>query len=126
MRVSAYWMSYELPGLPKGLNGSHSHWRVAAAEKKRWRVMSALVARSKRPPKPLASCSIRCTRFSSSEPDYDNLAASFKAIIDGLKDAGVIEDDRSTCIVKREYLWEKTAPKKGMVRIEVWAMNDML
>jgi len=41
------------------------------------------------PTRPLTEARIELVRHSSVEPDYDNLVGSFKAIIDGLRDAGV-------------------------------------
>lgn len=119
-----YKIQYDLPGLPKGLNGSHGHHYAAAAIRKKWRKMSASGALGVGVPKePLARCRIVCTRFSSSEMDYDNLVSSFKPIVDGLKDAGVILDDKSSVIVERSYRWEKVPAKSGHVRIAVEAME---
>lgn len=72
-----------------------------------------------RPAKPLERCALIITRHSSSEPDFDNAVASAKPLVDGLKDAGVIVDDKSSCIVERKYLWEKAPPKKGFVTVRV-------
>ncbi len=75
------------------------------------------MAMTMKPPRPLSLCAIYCTRFSSMECDYDNLTISFKSVIDGLKDAGVIVDDKSSCVKERKYFWEKA--KRGQGRINV-------
>jgi hypothetical protein len=114
-------MEIRLNGLPKTPNGSHGHWRSAAGERKKWRTAVYMTAFFKRPPEPLKKAILTCIRFSSVEPDQDNLAASFKGCIDGLKDAGIIVDDKSSCVVKRTYLWMKAPPKEGSVKICVEA-----
>ena len=71
------------------------------------------------PPKPLKQASITLTRFSSVEPDYDNLVISFKPIIDGLRDAGVIVDDKFSVIGRPSYEWQKSPRNQGRIRVEV-------
>jgi Holliday junction resolvase RusA-like endonuclease len=117
----SYYASFILEGLPKTTNGSHGSWRAAAAERKRWRQAAHMAAKSYNliPDKPLEQACIKCVRHSSVEPDYDNLSISFKSVIDGLKDAGVIADDKSTVIISREYLWQKAPRSKGWIRVEV-------
>lgn len=106
-------------GLPKNTNGSHGHWTRSHGERKKWRKASYSAAIDHKPKKPLDKCILTCTRHSSSEPDFDNLAISFKSIIDGLVDAGIMEDDKSSCVVRREYKWEKAKAGKGFVTIKV-------
>lgn len=113
-----YTLEIRLEGLPP-MNAGHKHWRLAGEDRKVWRQNAAWAAKVGKPSEPLARCSITCTRHSPTEPDYDNLVISFKSIIDGLKDAGVIVDDKSSCIVERKYLWEKAPPKKGFVTVRV-------
>jgi Holliday junction resolvase RusA-like endonuclease len=110
---------FELDGLPKTTNGAHGCWQAAAKERKKWRQAVCLVAYFRRPEKPLEKVRVTCTRFSSSKPDYDNLAISFKSVIDGLVDGKIISDDKSAVIVERKYLHEKASPKKGKIRVEV-------
>lgn len=114
-----YRLDFDLIGLPKTTNGAHGHWRAAAAERKKWRDAVTLVAKFRRPPKPLSKARLELTRFSSSKADFDNLVISFKSCVDGLKDAGVISDDKDAVIVDRKYLWEKAPKGKGRVRIVV-------
>jgi len=74
------------------------------------------------PPEPLWKATVVCTRHSSRVPDYENLAHSFKPLIDGLTvngGGGVLVDDNQAVIGQPEYRWEKAAPKQGRVTIEV-------
>jgi Holliday junction resolvase RusA-like endonuclease len=68
---------------------------------------------------------VRFTRHSSIRPDFDNLAASFKAVQDGLIDAGVIANDTFAVIGNPEYSWEKASPKGGKITIEVFAYSQL-
>ena len=107
-------------GLPSTANSHKAHWAIAGKERKRWRAASCLSCLGQnRPPEPLDRAKITCTRYSASEPDFDNLVQSFKSVIDGLKDAKIIKDDKSSVIVERKYMWEKTAPKQGRISILV-------
>jgi Holliday junction resolvase RusA-like endonuclease len=114
-----------LPGLPRSLNGSHGHWRAAAAERKKWRTAASteafyiLCGSPARKTIPWSHVKIVCTRFSSSPMDFDNLVASFKPILDGIRDAAVITDDTQAVITQREYLWKPDKRGKGRVEVVV-------
>lgn len=115
-----YTLHIKLPGLPKLNNSHYSNWRIAMAERKKWRTASAWACLGKKPTSPLKRCSITCIRFAfGKKPDFDNLVISFKSIIDGLKDAGIILDDSSDVIIERKYLTEKAPAKAGWVEIIV-------
>lgn len=118
--MSPYYLRFELGGLPKLPNGGHCHWRTIHEERKKWKGWVRVMAAGRTPTKPLARAKLKLTRFSSVEPDYDNLAASFKAVIDGLRMAGVILDDRSANIGTPQFSWEKCASRKGKIVVEVW------
>lgn len=68
---------------------------------------------------PLERARLTLTRYSSVAPDFDGLVSSFKHIIDGLIDAGVIVGDSMKVIGAPTYLWEKTSPAKGRVKVIV-------
>lgn len=115
----AYKLSFTLPGLPKIMsNGSHGNWRTAAGIKRKWKDLSIIHCRRHLPPQPLKKAEAVFTRFSSVEPDNDNLAISFKSIRDGLVEAGVIEDDRPS-VLTATYQWVKASPKAGQVSVEL-------
>lgn len=73
----------------------------------------------KQPKEPLEKCEVICTRFSSRKSDFDNLVASFKPVIDGLRDARIIKDDDESVIVKRDYLNAKCKPGEGHITVKV-------
>ncbi len=56
------------------------------------------------------------TRHSAREPDFENLAYSFKEIIDALVKLDILEDDAPTNLT-RTYGWEKAKPSSGKVTI---------
>lgn len=113
-----YKLDIEIPGNPASQN-THKHWRLVSAERKKWRNAVCMIAKFRRPEKPLEKAKLTLTRYSSREMDYDNRVFSFKSCIDGLKDAGVILDDKDSVIVSREYPWIKCAQKDACIRIVV-------
>ena len=125
--MKPYKIEITMIGLPKSMNGSHGHWRAAAARRKEWRTKTAWNAIAAGKPKaPLTKCRIECVRCSSSQMDFDNLVASFKGCIDGLRDAGIIADDTQQVIVERKYLWEKASKYSGRIIIRVEACEDLI
>lgn len=112
-------LEFTLCGLPSTANSHKAHWAVAGKERKKWRQATKMRTFLLRPFQPLTACRLTCTRFSSSEPDFDNLVISFKSVLDGLKDAGIIKDDKSSIVKERKYLWEKVARDEGMIRVLV-------
>jgi Holliday junction resolvase RusA-like endonuclease len=113
-----YVLEIIVPGLPRTPN-AREHYMAKAKHVAAWRSKVFAKAWPHKPPEPLAQARITFTRVSSSEPDYDNLVASFKACMDGLRQAKVIVDDKRANVGRPEYLWEKCAPKKGHVRVKV-------
>lgn len=116
--IEPYKLRIELPGLPPLPNGGHGHWRKDWQTKKKWKEWVILATAGKRPLKPLEVAEMTLTRCSSSEPDQDNLAASFKGIIDGLRYAGIISDDKRSN-VRPNFEWRKAKTKQGKIIIEV-------
>lgn len=74
----------------------------------------------KRPANPLTSFQITATRHSSRFLDYDNLIASLKPAIDGLKLSKVILDDNYNLLNRANYFPEqvKSTEKKIVLRVE--------
>lgn len=110
---------HDLPKIPN--NGSHgSYWQVVA-EKRKWEKLIVFQVGNNRPAKPLKIAKVSFTRFSSVEPDDDNLAASFKRVRDILVNIGILENDKPGNFEggKPEYIFEKTAPKTGRIRVVV-------
>jgi Holliday junction resolvase RusA-like endonuclease len=89
-----------------------------ASERKRWRARVALEIGMRRPKSPCEKVKAVFTRHSARECDDDNLVASFKSCRDGIKDAGVIEDDTRKRIIA-VYRWEKAPQNKGFITIDI-------
>lgn len=113
-----YVLRFELDGLPKMPNNGHGHWRADHERKKKWKEKVILLVGYRRPAVPLEKACVKLTRFSSVQPDYDNLVASFKPIIDGLRYAKVLKDDRMTNF-RPECEWIKAPQGLGKIRVEV-------
>ena len=116
----SYHLRLELDGLPAMGMNARRHWHVVNKENSAWYARVRIATRLKRPPEPLRLARVELTRCSSMEPDFDNLVASFKPILDGLKRAGVIRDDKMSCIGQPDYHWRKAAPTEGRIAVEVW------
>lgn len=69
---------------------------------------------------PLEKAKLKLTRLSTRQPDFDNLALSFKYVVDGLVKAGVIVDDKYEVIGESEYCWEKCKRDEQGVKVEVF------
>lgn len=114
-----YHLSLRLDGLPP-MNTSHTrgHWSKAHREVLRWRTEIAVLTHQQRPAKPLAHARLTITRHSSVEPDLDNAAQAVKPILDALVSAGILLDD-SPRVLARVYLWQRAAPRKGFIQLEL-------
>lgn len=112
-------IEFELDGLPKTTNAfKRSHWTHSFKERKRWKTFVFYKLGEFRWEK-FSKPRLTLTRFSTTEPDFDGLVSSFKAVIDGLKVAGVIEDDKQSIIGQPLYKWEYAPPRKGKIRVVV-------
>jgi hypothetical protein len=115
-----YRVSFSLPGLPATTNsGGRTHWAVKVKEANMWKRLVGLAASNKRPLKPLKKAKLMLVRYSSSECDFDGLVSSFKHIIDGLVESGILENDKPSNIGQSQYLWEKAPPKNGRIFVAV-------
>ena len=116
-------ITFTLAGLPKSPNGSHGSWKAAAGIRKSWRRKSAgtamTLAMAMKIKKPFEAVRITCIRRSSREMDFDNLVASFKPIIDGITDAGIIRDDKNSVVRERIFRWEPAPNARGHIQITV-------
>lgn len=116
-----YSIDFELKGLPRMSNpsGKSSHWRAIDDDRKCWQSSVVAVVGRNRPPKPLTRVKLTLTRFSSTEPDYDGLVRGFKSVVDGLKMARVIEDDKLSNTGTWDCAWVQVLPKRGRIRVIV-------
>lgn len=120
-----YELEFELDGLPKMSNiaSGKSHWRYAYQEAQGWkRLVCTECLLHPKPPVALKRYTLYLTRFSSSEPDFDGLVRGFKSVVDGLKQAGIIADDKITNTGIWNCGWVKAPPKKGKIHVSVVAI----
>lgn len=95
------------------------NWRKRHGLTLKWKFYTSLAFANKRPPEPLTKAKLTLTRHSNRRPDHDGLVSGFKAIIDGLVETGVIQDDSFEVIGTPIYLWEKAPNRKGFVTVRV-------
>lgn len=72
------------------------------------------------PPEPLKKAVITLIRFNYRMLDFDGLVASFKPVVDGMVQAGVLIDDRWS-VTGRWHVDQRFSPKgtaKIFVRVE--------
>ena len=85
---------YTIPDIPPSLNkfaGRENVWAYRA-DKKQWQVLCAAYCRPK-PPEPIKKCVVRITYFFRTRQRHDPDNYNGKFILDGLREAGIIEDD---------------------------------
>lgn len=119
-------IEFIIEGLPATTNsGGRAHWAVKAKEAKKWKYAVHKEARLQvanlchEYSLPLKKARLTLTRYSTREPDYDGLVSGFKHILDGLKEAGVIVDDKVSVIGQPIYLWEEAKPRQGKIKVKV-------
>lgn len=126
-------IEFELQGLPKMTNPSgakSTHWRVVKAERDGWKEHVKVVVKHHflsgySASWPLKTAKLTLTRHSTVRPDPDGLVSGFKAIVDGLVLAGVLENDKFANIGMPDYRWAKTKPKEGKVTVRVeWDLSS--
>jgi hypothetical protein len=123
-QVTPYFLSFEIPYLPETTNsGGRRHWTVKAAEAARWKQLVGYSCIGKKPPSPLTKATVTLTRYSASEPDFDGLVSSFKHVLDGLVECGVLADDKMSTIGQPHYKWEKVGRNLGKISVEVKASS---
>lgn len=115
-----YRLELLIHGLPPTTNGSHGHWRKAYGTKQKWKKATAFaIAKQGKPKAPLLKAHCTFVRVSTTEPDYDNLVISFKAVRDALVECGVLANDKPSNMPDVKYLWEKGKPKQGYIKVIV-------
>lgn len=118
-----YQIELKILGLPKTVNNTMGQfWRARYANSKKWRrLVQETSLFHKRPTQPLTKAIVTLQRYSSVAPDFDGLVSSFKPLVDGLVDAGIISGDTMDIIGAPTYQWFKVKPKEGYVVIKVEA-----
>lgn len=103
-RPMPYILELEIPDLPMTYNElGRKHWAVKAKEAKKWINMIHILSSGTRPEEPLKRAKITFTRMSPRKLDPDNIPQSFKHVMDGLVEAGILENDREENIVELKY-----------------------
>lgn len=114
-----YELSFVIAALPELPNRRRQgSWQATWKHAKQWKLWVECRCQDKKPAEPLEQAAIHLTRYSSVEPDPDNLAASFKPVIDGLTQSGIIVNDRSANVAL-QFSWKKVLPSMGAIRVEV-------
>lgn len=116
--IAPYQLEFFIPGLPATPN-ARRHWRAVHGDNAKWYALVRAAVGNTRPKAPLQTAKLIMIRVSTSEPDRDNLCASFKPIIDGLRYAGVLVDDKKANIGMPDYRWERGQRGKGFIRVSV-------
>ena len=115
-----YKFEFTLQGLPPTTNSmGRKHWAVKARVAREWKAAVYMRIGNNRPKKPLLKARVTITRHSTRECDFDNLVSASKHLLDGLKYAGIILDDKVSVIGQPIYLWEKAKRGQGKVTIKV-------
>lgn len=113
-------ITFKIEGLPKSPNSLlGAHWKVRSSHAKQWKRLVYYYTIGLRPMKPWGRVELHLTRFSSSKMDRDGVYGSFKPVVDGLKEAGIIVDDNDDVIKKWVVKWDKGKPGKGYIEITV-------
>jgi Holliday junction resolvase RusA-like endonuclease len=122
-----YRLSFELPGLPRMANpsGRSQHWRAVFGERRKWKTAVWAAVQGKLPRQPLERYTLHLTRFSSVPPDFDGLVSSWKAIVDGLREAKVIADDKLVNTGPWRCHWIKCKRDEGRVSVTVEDRSDI-
>lgn len=120
LRVT-YSISFVLDGLPRRTNNMAKHWKARMSEARKWKrkVCDVVTLNGYAPETPFKRAKLTLTRHSSQEPDFDGLVSGFKHVIDGLIEAGVIENDKRENIGVPEYRWQKTGRGAGFIEVKV-------
>lgn len=120
-----YNITFEINELPPTTNSQTGmHWSKKGREKKRWHFMVWQMVGSNKPKQPLKRAKLTLERFSSVRCDFDNLVISFKNVIDGLTECGVLEDDKYENIGQPTYIPVKCEPKRGKIRVTVEELRE--
>lgn len=120
-----YELLLEIEDLPKTTNSiGRLHWAIKAREARKWKNYIHLYAGSNKPSKPLQKAKLTLVRYSSKSPDPDGLVSSFKHVIDGLVEAGILIDDNYDVIGMPKYLWSKVKAKEGKITVLVEESNE--
>lgn len=117
--VITYSLEFEIPGVPKATNSllGGSKWtkhRNATDWKRR---VGMVTLRYPKPKAPLEHCLIYLVRWSYRTLDYDGCVASFKPVVDGLVEVGILKSD--TWKITGPWVVDQKYIPKGQEKIQV-------
>jgi Holliday junction resolvase RusA-like endonuclease len=121
----SYSLDLEIKGVPKILANMRGGWKALHFEKKKWkdRTHREVILNRMVPATALLKANVRLTRYTSRCPDADNLYSSWKGVLDGLVEAGVIKDD-SPHVINLVCDWQKTSNRLAKIRIQVQELTQ--
>lgn len=120
-----YTLKFTIAELPKPINRlGGKHWAQMKRYRDYWHQLVAAAVCGKKPREPLRRAKLTLVRYSSVAPDFDNLAGSWKPVIDGLQYCGVIENDSMAHIGVPVMQWEKAPPKQGRIFVAVEEIGE--
>ena len=112
----------KMPNLNDVIAASKRHWSYYSKEKKRWTEIVAQEAKAQGLYKMRLPVWVRTTYYMKTRRgDPDNVRVAIKYILDGLVQAGVLEDDSQRWIVGFQDLYDLD---RDDPRIEVQLMAD--
>ena len=115
-----YYLLMTIDELPIIFSNARAHWREKHKDTKRWdNIIRCKVPLNQRPHVPLKKAQLTLVRCSSVCPDWDNLANSWKHVVDSLVTNKILSDDSFKVIGMPKFTWEKARPTEGKIVIEI-------
>lgn len=116
---NSFSLKFEISLMPLTLNQiMGKHWRSRHTNFKTIHKIIQAITHNKKPLKPVQKAKVTIWRYSSGTLDRDNMFFTFKPIVDGLVEAGVIQDDGFDQ-VKELYPYQIKIKRTEKPRVEV-------
>lgn len=110
--VSAYRLEFFEATLPPSGNVTmRMHWATRKRLSDLWNRIVGFHILANKPRRPLARARLTLTRRGMREMDFDNMAGSWKVVVDSLRHNGVLKDDKIENIGMPKFLFEKVKRK---------------
>lgn len=95
------------------------HWQTKHSHAADWKRKVWKCCWHLKPREPLKKAHLTLTRCSSVEPDFDGGVSGWKSVIDGLVEAGIIIDDKTSVIGTSTFMWQKAKKGEGKIIVKV-------